>query len=180
MSERKNILDVRMRLQSVWFTDQVKHTRSVNFVGETPSQATGQKQADDQVARPFRPLEDTSRQRPQKIREETSSKTSPVPDAQTPTYERGKAKQDQEEEHLEKALKEKDRPKSKETPSQVFDRIGKEAVELAATARRTVVGLEEERRLLVNAGVAVLVIVAFGAYVSYKLSSSGGSDPKSN
>lgn len=143
------------------------------FLAETPAKATGQKQADDHVPQPFRPLEDTSRPMP------------PVSDVQKPRHDQKKTEQDpkpveQKVEAREKAPKEKDRAKSREPPPQVFERIGKEAVDLATAAKRTVVGLEEERKLLVNAGVAVLVIVAVGAYVGYKLASPSGSHHRNN
>ncbi|KAK4766167.1 hypothetical protein SAY87_007809 [Trapa incisa] len=147
--------------------------------GKTPSKADGQKQEDDRVIQPFRPLEDTSRPNPQKIQKEIS-KTAAVPDAQKSTHEQGKSGQDQKPVD-QNALKEKDhQPRGKEMASQIFERIGKETVEFAAAAKRAMVGMEEERKLLVNAGVAVLIIVAVGAYVGYKLSSSSGSQSRNN
>ncbi|KAF2284093.1 hypothetical protein P3X46_012841 [Hevea brasiliensis] len=46
---------------------------------------------------------------------------------------------------------------------------------VAAAAKKNVMELSEERQLLVNIGVAVLVIVALGAYISYSYRSSGKS-----
>ncbi|KAK4750285.1 hypothetical protein SAY87_027734 [Trapa incisa] len=153
--------------------------------GGGPSTADGQ-EGDDQFAQPSHPLEATSTPIPQKIGEEISSKTAAVLDAHKPTHEQDKAGRDQKPvdqkpEHQEKALKEKhNQPMGNEMMSQEFGRIGKEAVELAAAEKRTALGMEEDRKLLVNAGVAVLVIVAVGTYFCYKLSSSCGSQPRNN
>ncbi|PKH54259.1 protein RESTRICTED TEV MOVEMENT 2-like isoform X2 [Punica granatum] len=155
---------------------------------ETSSKATGQKQADDKVPQPFNPLGDTSRPRSEEVREETSSKAPLVQDVQKPTDDWKKSEPSVKQvsqkvaEHQElKAMKEKDQnqSQSKESSSQALDRIGKEAGGPAAAAKRAVLGLDEDRRFLLNAGVAVLVIVAVGTYFGYKWGSSGGSHTKS-
>lgn len=138
-------------------------SRLSKFLAETPPEATGQKQAEDRVSQPLRPLDNTSQQKSWKIREDAPPNAPPrVPDAQK-SAEPGQEPVDREVGLREiKAAKEKDRSRGKGPSSQA--RIGEEAV----------LGLEEDRRLLVNVGMAVLVIVAVGAYLGYRLGSSGG------
>lgn len=82
---------------------------------------------------------------------------------------------DQKVKHREKAVKDKDQSQGKEPRLQLFERIGKEVMDQLAATKRAVVRLQEvDQRLLVSAGVAVLVIVALGAYIGC----SNGSQPR--
>ncbi|KAK4743048.1 hypothetical protein SAY87_001049 [Trapa incisa] len=116
------------------------------------------RQAGDQASKPLSPLDDA-----QKPGDDIPKETDPIL----------KSVVDRKVEQQDKAMKDHD-------PSSLsFKRTGdKEAADkLVGTKRATLMLEEKDRRLLVNAGVAIVVIVTFAAYMGYMLHSCGESQP---